>query len=135
MVNNMASTKNKLKCVAYSTGLGAFSAVCSATLTAAMLAAMGLVAHGAGYVINWNAREYSLKNRFETAYSFKTPESHKHYYLNNGQSTEYIMTPYGMYGIIGTFAALSAAFGAMTGRLIAKDKEEEELKKQRQKIR
>ena len=114
----MVSTNNKLKRVAYSAGVGMFSGVCSGVLTAAMLAAMGLVAHGAGYLINWGASDYSLKNRFETA------------------AEKYAMTPYGMYGIIGAFAGISALFGAKVGNWVAKDKEQEEIiRKQQQKTR
>ena len=132
----MVSTNNKLKRVAYSAGVGMFSGVCSGVLTAAMLAAMGLVAHGAGYIINWNASDYSLKNRFETAYNFNAPESHKYYYVNGGTAEKYAMTPYGMYGIIGAFAGISALLGTMTGNMIAKDKEQEEfIRKQQQKTR
>ena len=100
----MVSTNNKLKRVAYSAGMCIFSGVCSGVLTAAMLAAMGLVAHGTGYVINRNISDYSLKHRFETAYNFNAPESHKYYYVNGGTAEKYAMTPYGMYGIIGAFA-------------------------------
>ena len=132
----MVSTNNKLKRVAYSAGMGIFSGVCSGVLTAAMLAAMGLVAHGTGYVINRNISDYSLKHRFETAYNFNAPESHKYYYVNGGTAEKYAMTPYGMYGIIGAFAGISALLGTMTGNMIAKDKEQEEfIRKQQQKTR
>lgn len=127
--------KNKLRCVGYSTGLGALGVVSAGCVAAAILSVMGLAAHGAGYLLNNNLDNYSLKNRFETAYSFKTPETHKYYYVNGGDVEKYAMTPYGTYGTMGAFMALSGAFGALIGRLAAKDKEQEIIKSQQQKTR
>ena len=95
--------------------------------------ALGLVAHA--FVGFWTptcetetCAEYSLSNRFETAFSFSTPERHKHYYdtYPDGDSSgapageqRYIAHPIATYG----FLILCGVLGALPNK-----KEEKENK-------
>lgn len=90
---------------------------------AAAVPALGLVAHAIHYAgEDWLYDDYSLSHRFETAYSFNTPESHKQYTYQpviNGYSngepekTTYLAHPLVMWpltlgaGIAGAVGALS----------------------------
>lgn len=102
-------------------------AVTGAFAVAIVIPALGLLAHIAptfGDV--YLEGDYSLKNRFETAYSFNTPEEHKYYHATpviNGYGADttkerYLASPFATYGAI----ALGAMAGAAGAIAIAEEK-------------
>lgn len=113
---------------------GTIGAISSAMLMGGIIIpAGGLVAHGAKSISDENLTNYSLSNRFETAYSFNTPESHKYYYSTpvvNGYNQEtrkerYLASPYTTYGAtIGAGLAGAILLGG-AGIAMAKRKEQQ----------
>ena len=97
----------------------AISGGVSALGMAIAIPVLGLAGHMVKYIGDSSLDNYSLKNRFETAYSFKTPESHKYYYetpIINGYEAPtskepYWASPYATYGLI----ALAGLGGALVG--------------------
>ena len=127
--------KNIFKRATYAIKYGALGAIGGTLVMATAVPVLGLAAHGLGYASEDVRNNYSLKNRFETAYCFDTPENHKYYYstpIFNGytasdqQSKEYYMaSPYATYGATaaGTIAGAILLGGA--GIALAKRKEKE----------
>lgn len=100
---------------------GVTGAVKGAFVVAVAVPTLGLLAHIAPTFGDVNlGNDYSLKNRFETAYSFNTPEQHKYYHATpvvNGYNTEttkerYMASPYATYGVI-ALGAMAGAAGAV----------------------
>lgn len=65
--------------------------------------------------------DYSLKNRFKTAYCFDTPKEEKYYEYemwraDYPETTRYIAHPIATYGVIAIGTLLGAAAGAATAR-------------------
>lgn len=96
-----------------------------------IIPAGGLVAHGIKYLGDEKLDNYSLSNRFESAYSFNTPESDKYYYLTpiiNGYTQEtvkekYLASPYATYGSMAGAGLAGAILMGGAGIVIAKRKE------------
>ncbi len=97
---------------------GAYGAVVCTMMMGAAIPVGGVLAHGARSLLSddYLHNNYSLKHRFETAYSFDTPEAHKYYTCTptiNGYSQEteqqrYLASPYATYGTM-AFAGLAGA--------------------------
>lgn len=112
---------------------GSIGAIASTVIMAAVIPAGGLLAHGARKFLSddYVHPDYSLKNRFETAYSFKTPDSHKYYHSTpviNGYSQEtiqekYLASPYATYGALCIYGLAGAIFFGAAGLAAAKRKE------------
>ena len=112
-----------------------FGAMAGTIVMATVIPAGGLFAHGARQFLSDDNlhNDYSLKNRFETAYSFKTPDAHKYYHVTptiNGYSQEtvkekYIASPYTTYGAMAAAALAGATFfgAAGAGLAVAERKE------------
>lgn len=75
---------------------------------AALVPAAGLLAHMGGAIHPYaESEDYSLKHRYECAYSFNTPEEHKHYTVTSWDTPEfdgipdqkksYLASPWAMY--------------------------------------
>ena len=101
--------------------VGTIGGLVSAASMALIIPILGLAVHGVKYFGDDSLKNYSLKNRFETAYSFKTPENHKYFYsvpTNGGAPVKepYCASPYGTYGLIVVYgfggALASAKFAA-----------------------
>lgn len=84
---------------------------------AAMIPLMGVGAHALGAALQDGVmNDYSLHHRFETAYSFKTPEDHKHYTfiashdnpLADSDTHRYPASPYATYPAMLVFGLLGA---------------------------
>ena len=98
---------------------GTLGALGGVLVTSVAIPVMGLAAHGVKYMSDEQLSGYSLKNRFETAYCFDTPQEHKYYYstpIVNGYSQgeyktkeKYLASPYATYGTM----ALSGLAGAV----------------------
>lgn len=54
--------------------------LCGALATAVIISVIGLAVHGIKYLGGDSLYMYSLDNRFEATFSFKTPEERKFYY-------------------------------------------------------
>lgn len=111
--------------------IGAISGTLVATIT---IPTLGLVAHGAQYLGEaYIHGDYSLKNRFETAYSFKTPDAHKYYhytpymngYSQDSERTRYLASPYATYGTTAAAGIAGAILLGGAGIALAKRKENE----------
>lgn len=115
---------------------GAFSGLVSALSVAMIIPVLGFAGHMVRYAGDCHLDNYSLKNRFETAYSFKTPESHKYYYetpIINGYEAPtskepYWASPYATYGLI-ALAGLGGALigGKFSAEVIKNGKEERKI--------
>lgn len=100
---------------------------------AAMVPLMGVGAHIGNSIFAEGLSDHSLHDRFETAYSFKTPEAHKYYYEtrslrldelfyaddetweNGGEYIEerrYLASPWATYPAMLAFGLLGISMGA-----------------------
>ena len=113
---------------------GTIGAISGALLMGGVIIPVGgLVAHGAKYAGEETLAGYSLRNRFETAYSFNTPESHKYYYstpIVNGYAQEtckeeYFASPYATYGATAGAGLAGAILLGGAGIVMAKRKEKQ----------
>jgi len=110
----------------------------TAAFSAVAIPILGLGVHVFRYMGNADLSNYSLKNRFETAYSFKTPNSHKHYMLNpklymydDYEPRPYLASPYATYGAILLFGLAGAASGAKSEKRKIKEKRIENIRRQK----
>ena len=103
---------------------------------AAAISALGVCAHLLPYVRDQKLDNYSLKNRFETAYSFKTPESNKYFYVTpsnvagknvDAMRERYLASPYATYSLI--------ALLSMLGGVVAVKKAHQEIKRKKIRLR
>lgn len=114
----------------------AISGGVSALGMAIAIPVLGLAGHMVKYIGDSFLDNYSLKNRFETAYSFNTPEDHKYYRetpVINGYEAEtrkepYLASPYATYGLI-ALAGLGGALigGKFSAEVIKNGKEERKI--------
>ena len=118
--------KDKLRRVLWGTKYGVFGATVSGLATTIAFSLCGLVAHGVRFVSDEHLSNYSLKNRFETAYCINVPESHKYYFSESAFYSEepikkrYMASPYFTYGVIGFAALIGAMSCGRIGVLMAK---------------
>ena len=127
--------KNLFRRAKHAIKYGTVGAVGGTLLATVAIPAMGLVAHGMGYLGDDSLDNYSIKNRFETAYCFDTPESHRYYYqtpIINGyehgdkQTKEpYLASPYATYGATAAAGIAGAVLMGGAGIVLAKRKENE----------
>lgn len=108
---------------------GVIGAVQGTLIAAAVIPALGVAAHVAGYASEDTRTNYSLKNRFETAYCFDTPDAHKYYNVTpvvNGYSADeqikerYMASPYTTYGTMAVAGMIGAI--AMAGAANRKER-------------
>ncbi len=121
----MMSKKNLFGCATDALKEGVKGALSGVIATVVVVPIMGLVAHGVKYMSDERLDGYSLRNRFETAYCFNTPNEHKYYYSTPvifGYEAEgdtvresYLASPYATYGIIGLGGVAGAGL-ALAGR-------------------
>lgn len=83
--------------------------------------ALGVAAHMTQYCSDAHLYDYSLKNRFKTAYCFDTTEEEKHYeyqmWKNDyREETRYNAHPLATYGVLAAGVALGACAGAAAAR-------------------
>ena len=115
------------------TKYGALGAGCLGLGTALLVPVLGVLAHiGGGTLTDASLHNYSLKNRFETAYSFNTPEEHKSYYYtmdafypDEYHKTYYLASPYATYGVIALGGLAGLLLGGRIGLNEARSREEE----------
>lgn len=126
--------KKKFKRASSAVKYGTVGALGGTLVTTAVIALMGLGAHGIRYVGDERLGEdYSLSNRFETAFCFDTPKEHKYYYsapIVNGYEQDcrlerYFASPYLTYGTIGLGATAGAIALGGAGVVLAKRRENE----------
>ncbi|MBE6461864.1 MAG: hypothetical protein E7006_03425 [Alphaproteobacteria bacterium] len=125
--------KNKFNRAVQTIKWGSIGAVVNTVIMAAVIPVGGLFAHGAREFLSddYMHPDYSLKNRFETAYSFKTPDAHKYYHstpMINGYSQgivqeKYLASPYATYGALCGAGLAGAIFLGAAGLAAAKRKE------------
>jgi len=137
----------KLKKLMRETGFCCMGGAFGVISAAYAITLFGLLAHVGRYVISpYYLENYSLKNRFQTAYRFDVPESERTFYCTNlldnvVQKRGYLASPYMTYGIISAFGLFGAAWGRQLGRPVPKLKSDfDEMKnnvqnKNNQKIR
>lgn len=100
----------------------ALGAVTTGVITCAGISALGVAGHVATPLMAEAhfGNDYSLKNRFKTAYCFDTTEEEKHYdYLtwhSEYETARYVAHPIATYGVIAIGTLLGAAAGAATAR-------------------
>lgn len=128
------SKRNMFKRAASTVKYGTLGALGGALTTTVVISLLGLGVHGIKYLGDERLdSDYSLKNRFETAFCFDTPKEHKYYYSSkivNGYEQDcelerYAASPYLTYGAItaGGIAGAIALGGA--GLVLAKRRENE----------
>lgn len=97
---------------------GINGAINGALATTVAISVLGALAHIGPMLGDTNlSSDYSLKHRFETAYSFNTPEKHKYYhatpvingYYGETEKERYLASPFATYGAIAMGAAVGAA--------------------------
>ncbi len=132
---NKKDIKKNFKRASSAVKYGTLGALGGTLATAIIIPIMGLAAHGVKYLGDEKLENYSLKNRFETAYHFDTPSEHKYYYSTpviSGYEAEgareyeyYLASPYATYGAmaLGGIAGAIAMGGA--GIVLAKRRENE----------
>ena len=116
--------------------VGTIGGLVSAASMALIIPILGLAVHGVKYFGDDSLKNYSLKNRFETAYSFNTPEDHKYYretpvingYEVGTRKEPYLASPYATYGLI-ALAGLGGALigGKFSAEVIKNGKEERKI--------
>ena len=123
---------NKFNRALHAIKYGTLGAVAGTILVGGIIIpAGGLAAHGVKYLGDQRLQNYSLKNRFETAYSFNTPESHKYYdstpvingYEQDTVKEAYLASPYATYGATGAAGIAGAILLGGAGLALAKRKE------------
>lgn len=125
--------KNIFKRATSAVKYGTIGAIGGALTTTVAISVLGAAAHMLGYISEDRRDNYSLKNRFETAYCLDTPENHKYYYATpiiNGyeygdlESKEYYLaSPYATYGTTAAGAVAGAILLGGAGIVLAKRKE------------
>lgn len=125
--------KNIFKRATSAVKYGTIGAIGGALVTTVAISVLGVAAHGLGYIGDEERNNYSLKNRFETAYCLNTPENHKYYYATpiiNGYEHEemeskeyYLASPYATYGTTAAGAVAGAILLGGAGIVLAKRKE------------
>ena len=132
---NKENMKKKFNRAASAIKHGAQGALAGVLTTATIIPIMGLAAHGLKYLGDEKLENYSLKNRFETAYHFDTPSEHKYYYSTpviSGYEAEgareyeyYLASPYATYGAMALGGIASAIAMGGAGLAMAKRRENE----------
>ena len=127
--------KNVFRRAAYAIKYGTMGAIGGTLVTTAAISVLGVAAHSVGYISEERCDNYSLKNRFETAYCFNTPEKHKYYYstpiINGYEYSEleskeyYLASPYATYGTTAAGTITGAVLLGGAGIVLAKRKENE----------
>ena len=125
--------KTKFNRAIHAVKYGTIGAVAGTILMGGIIIpAGGLIVHGTKYLGDQRLHsDYSLSNRFETAYSFKTPESKKYYHTDpviNGYTQDtvkekYFASPYATYGATGAAGIAGAILLGGASLAIAKRKE------------
>lgn len=101
------------------------------TVTCAGISALGVAGHVATPLLAEAhlGNDYSLKNRFKTAYCFDATEEEKHYdyitWYGEYETARYVAHPIATYGVI----AMGALLGAAAGAANAREENEERRKK------
>ncbi len=132
---NKKDIKKNFKRASSAVKYGTLGALGGTLATAIIIPIMGLAAHGVKYLGDEKLENYSLKNRFETAYSFNTPKEHKYYYSTpviNGYEKDhettreyYLASPYATYSVMALGGLTGAIALGGAGIILAKRRENE----------
>ena len=132
---NKKDIKTNFKRASSAVKYGTLGALGGTLATAIIIPIMGLAAHGIKYFGDEDLDGYSLKNRFETAYCFDTPEKNKYYYstpIEYGYALDYdttreyyLASPYATYGAMALGGLTGAIALGGAGVVLAKRRENE----------